>query len=354
MPTFDALKIKCAVPELLAWYAVSKRQMAWRDEVSPYRTWISEIMLQQTRVEAARVYFDRWMAALPSVSAVAEADEELLAKLWQGLGYYSRVRNIKKAAVIIVRDYGGFLPRDVKSLRALPGIGAYTAGAIASIAFGLPEPAVDGNVVRVFSRYLGVYEDTSDEKGKKALAEAMRPAMPPDKCSDFTQAVMELGALVCIPGTPRCGECPLRTACAALRNGDAASLPVLPERKQKRVEKMTVAVLRDEEGNFLLRKRPAKGLLAGLWEFWHIEGKLDEVESKNALQAFSPGDLRSLGEYTHIFTHVRWDMAGYEATVRIPPPGFLRVSPSALAASYALPKAFGEFLKRAEKKEERA
>ena len=350
MPSFDTLKIELAVPPLLAWYDTSKRQMAWRDKVSPYRTWVSEIMLQQTRVEAVRVYFDRWMAALPDVPAVAAADEELLKKLWQGLGYYARVRNLKKAAEIITRDFGGVLPSDAETLRRLPGIGAYTAGAICSIAFGLPEPAVDGNVVRVFARYLGVYEDFSDEKGKKALADAMRPAMPRDKCGDFTQAVMELGALVCIPGTPRCGECPLRAGCAAYRNGDAETLPVLPEKKSKRTEKMTVIILQDTDGNYLLHKRPDKGLLAGLWEFRHTDGFLNEVESKNALQAYHPEKIVPLGRYTHIFTHVRWEMECYAAVVRDAPPGFVTVTPQEMKTAYALPKAFGKILQEKEKR----
>ena len=346
-PEFSVEKIRAAVPALLGWYDVNKRAMAWRDEVSPYRTWISEIMLQQTRVETVHGYFERFMEALPDIGALAAADEETLYKLWEGLGYYSRVRNLKKAAEIVVKDFGGFLPEDPENLQKLPGIGAYTAGAIASIAYGLPRAAVDGNVVRVFARFLDIRQDFSDEKGKRALARAIEAAMPPDRCGDYTQALMELGALVCSPGMPHCAHCPIQSMCAGFAAGSAPSLPILPPKKAKKSVRMSVYDLWDEQGNRLLHKRPSKGLLAGLWEPWHTEGWLTEAESKEALQPFELLSLAPLGDYTHIFTHVKWLMRGWRAVVRQVPDGFVRVGPG--DQTHALPRAFAALTEKEEK-----
>lgn len=346
MELFPQQMIQPAIAELLAWYDVCKRPMAWRDEVSPYRTWVSEIMLQQTRVEAVRAYFDRWMAALPTVQALAAADMEQLYKLWEGLGYYSRVRNLKKAAEIVVRDFGGFLPSDEKSLLSLPGIGDYTAGAIRSIAFGLPAAAVDGNVIRVFARFLNIDTVISDDKHKKELAAVLQAVSPIDKCGDFTQALMELGALVCLPGNPKCDICPWRARCRGFAAGRAARLPVLPPKPQKEIVPMTVCVLCNEQGVFL-RKRPAKGLLAGLWEPWHTTGQPEESALLAALQAegIVVRELRSLGHRKHVFTHKIWEMDGFVAMCD-KADGFTLVKKQQLQQEYALPKAFSPFFEK--------
>ncbi len=341
---FAVSYIRPAVEELLAWYDVCKRPMAWRDQVSPYRTWVSEIMLQQTRVEAVRGYFDRWMEALPTIEHLAAADMDQLYKLWEGLGYYSRVKNLKKAAEIVVNDFGGFLPNETEKLLSLPGIGEYTAGAIASIAFGLPVAAVDGNVIRVFARFLDIDQVISDDKHKRQLAAALEQVYPADKCGDFTQALMELGALVCLPGTPKCHICPWRARCKGYRSGRAPELPVLPKKPEKEVVPMTVCVLQNEKGYFL-RKRSAKGLLAGLWEPWHCEGSLcaDALIEKLAAEGISAHDIRPLGHRHHIFTHKRWEMEGYVARCD-KACGFTFISHEQLTHEIALPKAFSPFL----------
>ncbi|MBQ6946874.1 MAG: A/G-specific adenine glycosylase [Clostridia bacterium] len=346
MNLFPKEQIASAIPSLLAWYDVCKRPMAWRDEVSPYRTWVSEIMLQQTRVEAVRAYFDRWMAALPTVESLAAADMEQLYKLWEGLGYYSRVRNLKKAAEIVVRDFGGFLPSDEKNLKALPGIGDYTAGAIRSIAFGLPAAAVDGNVIRVFARFLNIDTVISDDKHKKELAVVLKEISPTDKCSDFTQALMELGALVCLPGSPKCEVCPWKGQCRGFAAGRAASLPVLPVKPQKDKIPMTVCVLQNKQGVFL-RKRPDKGLLAGLWEPWHTEGTLSLEQLRQ--QLLSDGieviALRPLGQRKHVFTHKIWEMTGFAVECNNDKlKNFTFVRNEQIQTDYALPKAFSPFL----------
>ena len=265
--------LKQLAQPLLAWYDIHRRILPWREEVSPYRTWVSEIMLQQTRVAAVLPYFQRFMEAFPTGEALAQADTERLMKLWEGLGYYSRVRNLQKAAKIVCEQYGGELPADYDALRALPGIGDYTAGAIASISFGLPVPAVDGNVLRVFSR---LYNDDgliTDPKVKRAFTARVMEHQPPAAPGDYNQALMELGALVCVPnGAPLCEQCPLAHLCQARAAGTALSLPRKAAPKARRIEPVTLAVVRSPAG-VLLQQRPEKGLLAGLWQpvLWENE-----------------------------------------------------------------------------------
>lgn len=348
MKLFDAQKMRPLTTPLLAWYDVCKREMAWRDNVSPYRTWVSEIMLQQTRVEAVRAYFDRWMKALPDIASLAAADSEEIHKLWEGLGYYSRVRNLQKAARIVCDDYGGFLPNDKKALLSLPGIGEYTAGAILSIAFGQRAAAVDGNVIRVFARYLNIDKVITDDKSKRALGDAIEEIMPEERCGDFTQALMELGALVCLPGSPRCEECPVRETCAGRLAGRAASLPVLPPKPEKKRQEMTICVLKNGEDVFL-RKRQEKGLLAGLWEPWHCEGyvEAEKLAGRLAAEGIEVQKITPLGHRHHIFTHIRWEMEGYLAECD-GAPRFERVTPEKLQTEYALPKAFSGFFQEKE------
>ena len=334
------------VAPLLAWYDEGHRDLPWRAVPTPYRVWVSEIMLQQTRVEAVRSYFDRWMQALPDIPALAAADEAVYMKLWEGLGYYSRVRNLHRAACEVCEQYGGELPADYAKLLALPGVGEYTAGAIASIAFGLPVPAVDGNVLRVAARLDNDLTPITDAGYKKQTRARFAALMPADRPGDLNQALMELGATVCLPnGAPRCADCPLQHLCLGCHHGNAAMLPVRAAKKARRVENRTVLLARC--GPLVgIRRRPAKGLLAGLWELPALEGHLSPEETRAALaaQGWQVQKLLSLRPAKHIFTHVEWHMNGYYIELAAPPDGLTFVSPAALRADYALPSAFRAFL----------
>ena len=334
------------VAPLLAWYDEGHRDLPWRAVPTPYRVWVSEIMLQQTRVEAVRGYFDRWMQALPDIPALAAADEAVYMKLWEGLGYYSRVRNLHRAAVEVCEQYGGELPADYAKLLALPGVGEYTAGAVASIAFGIPEPAVDGNVLRVVARLTDSHDDVLSPAVKREAEKAVAAVIPHDRPGDFNQAVMDLGATVCLPnGAPRCADCPLQHLCLGCHHGNAAMLPVRAAKKARRVENRTVLLARCDT-LVGIRRRPAKGLLAGLWELPALAGHLSPEETRAALaaQGWQVQKLLSLRPAKHIFTHVEWHMNGYYIELAAPPDGLTFVSPAALRADYALPSAFRAFL----------
>ena len=326
---------------LLPWYENNARPLPWRENATPYRVWVSEIMLQQTRIEAVKGYFARFMAAFPSVEALAAAPEEQVLKLWEGLGYYSRARNLHSAAKTVAAEYGGALPADWKRLRALPGIGDYTAGAIASIAFELPESAVDGNVLRLCARLTACPENIGDERVKKAFREALRAQYPPKNRGDFTSALMELGETVCLPGTPDCAACPLEEICQARRRGTQADYPVMPGKKPRRVERKTVLLL--VCGSCAaLRRRPEKGLLAGLWEFPNVEGALSEEEALETARAWGcdPIAAEPCGEAAHIFTHIEWQLSGWRIPCRKKAAGFVWADGAARRETYAVPAAF--------------
>jgi len=308
--TYDYSEI---VPYLLHWYERNARILRWREEPKPYYVWVSEIMLQQTRVEAVKGYFDRFLVGLPDIQALAEAEEEKLLKLWEGLGYYNRVRNMQKAARIVMEQYGGELPADYEALKKLPGIGSYTAGAIASIAFGLPEPSVDGNVLRVLKRIAASFDDITKEKVKKELEADVREIIPVDRPGDFNQSLMELGATVCLPnGKPLCEQCPVMHLCKAFHQGVELQIPVKPPKKERRLEAHTVYVIKQEGNNGLeivLHKRSDTGLLSGMWEFPNEEGHITEDEVK---KRFPTGKISRLPDGKHIFSHVEWRMWCYE------------------------------------------
>ncbi len=334
------------IPPLLAWYDAGHRDLPWRTHPTPYRVWVSEIMLQQTRVEAVRGYFDRWMQALPDIPALAAAEEAVYMKLWEGLGYYSRVRNLHRAAVDVCAQYGGELPADYDKLLALPGVGDYTAGAVASIAFGMPVPAVDGNVLRVAARLDNDFTPITDAKYKRQVRERFAALMPADRPGDLNQSLMELGATVCLPnGAPRCGDCPLQHLCLGFHHGNAATLPIRTAKKARRVENRTVLLVRCGTRVGITR-RPANGLLAGLWELPALEGHLSPAETRAALaaQGWQVQHLLSLRPAKHVFTHVEWHMNGYYVELTAQPDGLTFVSPADLRASYALPSAFRSFL----------
>ena len=330
---------------LLPWFAQHRRELPWRRDKEPYHVWLSEIMLQQTRVEAVRGYYERFLERLPTVGALAQAEENELLKLWEGLGYYSRVRNLQKAAQCIVDEYGGVFPRTYDQIRALPGIGPYTAGAICSICFELPTPAVDGNVLRVLSRYLADDAPVTDERVKRETARRLAEVYPRGHCGDFTQALMELGATVCLPnGAPLCESCPLRELCRAHLVGTETKYPVKAAKKPRRVEERTVFILRCGE-KLAVCKRPASGLLAGLWQLPDVPGTLDLKDALSQAEAWGikPRNVEKVVRRQHIFTHVQWELTGYYlecgAEAR-----FTWVTPSELKERIGLPTAYRQFL----------
>lgn len=331
------------VEPLLEWYAANARTLPWRSEPTPYRVWLSEIMLQQTRVEAGLPYFERFVAALPSIQALADADEQLLLKLWEGLGYYSRARNLQKAARIIVDEYNGQLPSTPQELQKLPGIGPYTAGAVASIAFGYPVPAVDGNVLRVLSRITAYEGDVLAAGVKEKTAAALQEILP-QRVGDFNQALMELGALVCLPnGAPKCLLCPVRELCEARKRGIENDLPYKAPKKGRRIEERTILLLHCQN-RYALRRRPPEGLLAGLWEFPSLDGHLksDELHTQLEVLGLRTGTILNAGTAKHIFSHIEWHMQGLlvECMDYAAPEGWIWVTPEELSAAYPVPSAF--------------
>ena len=329
-------EIAQALPQrLLPWYEANARVLPWRQDREPYHILLSEIMLQQTRVEAVKAYYVRFLAALPTIEALAAAEEQTLLKLWEGLGYYSRVRNLQKAAQAVVAQ-GGF-PRDAAGLLALPGVGPYTAGAVGSICFELPTPAVDGNVLRVMTRLCAIETPINDTALKREITDALAAAYPIGRCGDFTQALMELGATVCGPnGAPDCAQCPLRELCAAA-DGAWKRIPVRPAKKARRQEQRSVLILRCGE-QIALRKRPNKGLLAGLWELPNVAGILSAQAALDlaAELGTQPVELVKTLTRRHIFTHVEWELHGFEIECRAQSPELVWQT----AEDAALPTAF--------------
>jgi len=337
---------------LLDWFYKNHRILPFRTDPSPYHVWLSEIMLQQTRVSAALPYYERFLAALPDIPALAACEEEKLHKLWEGLGYYSRVRNLQKAAKIVCEQYGGQLPADYDALRALPGIGDYTAGAVASISFGIPVPAVDGNVLRVFSRLYNDPAAVTEPAVKKAFTARVMEHQPPDAPGDYNQALMELGALVCVPnGAPLCEKCPLAHLCAARAAGTALGLPRKAAPKPRRLQPVTLALLESPAG-FLLQQRPQKGLLAGLWQpvLWEGEAlAAGEVLARLQAMGLDTGTAapEALPAAKHIFSHIEWHMNGIllHVPAQDAPAGCVWASREALQAEYTLPGAFKAYRK---------
>ena len=319
---------------LVDWYKKEARPLPWREEPTPYRVWVSEIMLQQTRIEAAREYFNRFTRAFPTVEALAAGELDDVLKLWEGLGYYSRARNLHKCAKTVCDAYGGVFPPDAAALRALPGIGDYTAGAIASIAYGLPEPAVDGNVLRVLARMERFGESIGSDKVKKRFREALRPIYPAGECGAFTSALMELGETICTVGTPDCARCPVAAHCEAHRRGEEMLYPVLPEKKPRRIENRRVLLLLCGD-TCAVRRRAAAGLLASMWEL------------PNDLVPDAPEGGEPCGAAVHVFSHVEWHMRGYIVRCREKLPGYVWVT-RAEREALAMPTAFRYYRKKLE------
>ena len=337
------------VQPLVNWYQENKRDLPWRHNPEAYRVWISEIMLQQTRVEAVKGYYDRFLKALPTVKDLAEAEEDKLLKLWEGLGYYNRVRNMQKAAQQIMSDYHGIFPDTYEEIRKLKGIGNYTAGAISAFAYGIPKPAVDGNVLRVISRITGSYEDIMKQSVRKKIEAALEEIIPENAASDFNQSLIELGAIICVPnGEPKCEECPLKEMCVAHGENLTSEIPVKKKAKARKIENRTVLVFKDDN-KIAIRKRPAKGLLAGLYEFPNLDGHLsmDEVTQYSKTIGLMPVRVQKLPEAKHIFSHIEWHMTGYEVAVdeleKTNEKGFLFIHPEQIKKEYSIPSAFEKY-----------
>ncbi|MDE7204321.1 MAG: A/G-specific adenine glycosylase [Lachnospiraceae bacterium] len=302
------------VEPLLDWYHKNSRCLPWRENREAYRVWVSEIMLQQTRVETVIPYYERFMKRFPTIASLAACEDEELFKLWEGLGYYSRARNLKKAAQVICAQHQGNFPEEFEEILALPGIGAYTAGAISSIAFEKAKAAVDGNVLRVITRLTQDSHDILDAKFRGQVTEELERIYPSEGRGDFTQSLMELGAVVCVPnGEPRCGECPLNSLCRAYGSGTQLQYPVKKKKIPRKVEQKTVLILQFQ-GKTALRKRDDKGILSGMWELPNIDGTLDEQRVRQWLaeKALAVKEVKtpvnSKKQLKHVFTHIEWHM----------------------------------------------
>lgn len=332
---------------LTEWYRENRRDLPWRRDRDPYHVWVSEIMLQQTRVEAVKGYYQRFMSELPDIGALASADERNLLKLWEGLGYYNRVRNMQKAAKAIVEKSAGRFPSRYEDILNLPGIGEYTAGAVASICFDQKTPAVDGNVLRVMSR---LQEDRSDMKSasvKKRIRAYLEGLYPDSGCGDFTQGLIELGALICIPkGAPKCGACPVSDFCVSRERGTAMELPVKSVKKERRKVKKTVLLLYCAD-KLAVRQRGKESLLAGMYEFPSVDEELNAEQALRLAESWNcePLDLLRETAYTHVFSHVEWDMKGYVITCRNADERFHWADEREMAEEIPLPSAFQFFLK---------
>lgn len=338
------------VEPLLLWFSGHARVLPWREEATPYRVWVSEIMLQQTRVEAVKPYFERFTGALPDIAALAACEEETLLKLWEGLGYYNRVRNMQLAAKTVMEQYEGALPADYDKLLELKGIGHYTAGAIASIAYQIPVPAVDGNVLRVITRVTADDSDIRKQSVKNEMEAALKEIMPKDAAGAFNQALMELGATVCLPnGAPLCGECPWKDFCEASKKDIWQTLPVKSKAKPRRIEEKTVLIIRDGE-KIVLHKRPKQGLLAGLYEFPNVAGHLTKEEALKFVEDKSliPVHIEKLEDAKHIFSHIEWRMTGYMIKVselETEQSNLLFVEAKDSEKKYPIPAAFAKYTK---------
>ena len=339
---------------LLKWYDTSKRTLPWREEPTPYHVWVSEIMLQQTRVEAVKPYYHRFMEALPDIASLAEAKEEVLLKLWEGLGYYNRVRNMQLAAKQVMELHGSNMPEEYEELLKLKGIGSYTAGAIASIAFGKKVPAVDGNVLRVLARYCMDEALITDAKVRQRVEQELGETMSQKRPGDFNQAMMELGAMVCVPnGKPHCEECPLQKQCQAHLEHCETDYPKKAVKKARTIENRTVLIIQDAD-KAAFRKRPAKGLLAGMYEFPCMEGEYTAEQVLEYLreEGLQPLHIKELEPSKHIFTHKEWHMKGYAIRVdelarkefKDIGKEWVFVEPAQTQAEYPIPSAFAAYV----------
>lgn len=300
--------------QLLDWFERNLRDLPWRRVRDPYKIWVSEIMLQQTRVDTVIPYYERFMDKFPTLEDLSEAKEEDVLKMWEGLGYYSRARNLHAGVKEVQATYGGRVPDDPEEIRRIKGIGPYTAGAILSIAYGVPEPAVDGNVMRVLSRLLFIQENIQKVKTRKRFEEIIREIIAKENPSYFNQALMELGALICTPRSPKCEICPVFSHCLAMKLEVQEQLPIKGKAKPPKPVSIAVAFL-EQNDQILIRQRPNEGLLAGLWELPNVEGKREELEEYFQKQNIELGSISLIMEYQHIFSHLQWNMEVFHVDV---------------------------------------
>lgn len=342
----NRLHIKALIPDLLCWYQKNARVLPWRKDPTPYHVWISEIMLQQTRVEAVKEYYSRFILRYPDVKTLADTDEDELAKYWEGLGYYTRMRNLLRCAKILNEQYDGILPDEYEKLLTLPGIGSYTAGAVSSIAYGKPYAAVDGNVLRVLSRILAFDAPIDEPKTKNDCFSLLNSVMPKE-AGIFNQSLMELGATVCLPnGAPLCESCPVRIYCMAQEKNIQLDLPVKKPKKKRRIEDITFLIIKTSQG-FLLHKRPLSGLLASLWEYPNFPGVLtkEQVSDELIKRGAAIQEIRKLADKKHIFTHIEWNITAYAVICRgiSPKQNEVLAFEDEIVRNYALPSAFDQY-----------
>lgn len=318
----EKIEISKFQQDLINWFEAEQRDLPWRKDKDPYKVWVSEIMLQQTRVDTVIPYFHRFIEQFPTIQALAEAEEDKVLKAWEGLGYYSRARNLQSAVKEVHEKYGSKVPDKQKEISSLKGVGPYTAGAILSIAYGIPEPAVDGNVMRVLSRILSIWEDIAKASTRKIFEEAVRKLISHENPSYFNQALMELGALICTPTSPSCLLCPVREHCDAFHEGTQLDLPVKTKNNKHRYVRIVAAVLTDEEGKILIHRRPDTGLLANLWEFPNIEVNLPYVNEKKQLEDEVKRRSKAhvhidemIGQIEHVFSHLTWNINAYKGKI---------------------------------------
>jgi A/G-specific adenine glycosylase len=311
--------------DLIGWFSEEQRDLPWRKDQDPYKVWVSEIMLQQTRVDTVIPYFNRFIEQFPTLNELADADEEKVLKAWEGLGYYSRVRNLQTAVREVREKYGGTVPDTKAEISSLKGVGPYTAGAILSIAYGVPEPAVDGNVMRVISRILSIWDDIAKPSTRKIFEEAIYELISHKNPSFFNQALMELGALICTPTSPSCLLCPVREHCHAFHEGVETELPIKTKAKKQRLVQLAAVVIKDQDGNTIIHKRPSSGLLANMWEFPNVEVSLPFLRDKDYLQSLMSEHFdidvkfgKKLGQIEHVFSHLKWDIQVFEGELREP------------------------------------
>ena len=339
--------IKKAREPIIKWYQKNKRELPWRKEKNPYHIWLSEIMLQQTRIEAVKQYYNGFLQELPTIRDLAEVEEDKLLKLWEGLGYYNRARNLKKAAQMIQEKYQGQIPKTYNQLIELPGIGEYTAGAISSIAYDEPQTAVDGNVLRVISRLIGSKKDVLESNTKKVITENLKEIMP-KQAGDFNQGLMELGERICLSnGEPLCKKCPLQEMCVAKNKKLIADIPVRNAKTKRKKEEKTVFLL-EFKNKIAIRKREKIGLLANMYEFPNIDRKIEEKEIDTVLKNWElvGNRIQKVGSHHHIFSHIEWDMIGYKIQVNQLNKEFIWLDKETILEKYPIPGAFVPFRKK--------
>ncbi len=354
LKNIEKIVIKNFQDDLINWFKEEQRELPWRKDQDPYKVWVSEIMLQQTRVDTVIPYFNRFIQWFPTINDLANANEDKVLKAWEGLGYYSRVRNLHSAVKEVSEKYNGQVPNTPKEIADLKGVGPYTAGAILSIAYGIPEPAVDGNVMRVLSRILSIWEDIAKPSTRKIFEKAVRELISHEEPSNFNQALMELGALICTPTSPSCLLCPVREHCHAFHEGVETELPIKSKKNSQRAVELAAAIVKDEHGNILIHKRPETGLLANLWEFPNVELHQPFVMERSRIADYFQETFnmnikleKGIGQIEHIFSHLIWNIRVFTGTIssNIPQGSEWKwVSPEEME-DYAFPVSYHKILK---------